>query len=112
MSSNEKDYNLELEEYLRAHEKEKYALRLFVTGMTPKSLRAIANVKKICEEKLPGRYELEVIDIYQHPELTRREDIIAAPTLVKTLPPPLRKLIGDMSDTERIVMALDLKPKK
>ena len=89
----------------------KNVLRLYVTGMTPKSTRAIANVEKICKEHLAGRYELKVIDIYQQPKLAKGEQIIAAPTLIKRLPPPLRRLIGDMSDTERFLVGIDLKPK-
>lgn len=89
----------------------KYALRLYITGMTPKSTRAIANVRKLCEQYLKGSYELEVIDIYQQPKLAKGEQIIATPTLIKKLPLPLRKLIGDMSDTERFLMGIDLKSK-
>ena len=89
----------------------KYVLRLYVTGMTPKSTQAIANVEKLCKEHLAGRYELKVIDIYQQPKLVQGEQIIATPTLIKKLPLPLRKLIGDMSDTERFLVGIDLKPK-
>ncbi len=88
---------------------EKYRLRLFITGITPQSSRAVANIKKICEEHLKGRYELEVIDLYQQPELAKGEQIIAVPTLIKKLPLPLRRIIGDMSGTERIIAGLDLK---
>jgi len=91
---------------------EKYVLKLYVTGLTPASTRAITNIKKICEEHLQGRYELEVIDIYQQPVLAKGEQIIAAPTLIKKLPLPLRKFIGDMSDAERILVGLDLRQKK
>ncbi len=87
----------------------KYVLRLYVTGMTPKSTLAIANVQKLCEKYLAGSYELEVIDIYQQPKLAKGEQIIATPTLIKKLPLPLRKLIGDMSDTERFLVGIDLK---
>jgi circadian clock protein KaiB len=87
----------------------KYVLRLYVTGMTPKSTRAITNVRKLCEEFLKGAYELKVIDIYQQPTLAKGEQIIATPTLIKQLPLPLRKLIGDMSDTERFLVGIDLK---
>jgi circadian clock protein KaiB len=80
--------------------------------MTPKSLRAIDNVKKICDEHLKGRYELEVIDIYQQPDYAKTEQIIAAPTLIKKLPLPLRKFIGDMSNKDRILVGLDIVPKK
>ena len=88
-----------------------YVLRLYVAGTTSKSLRAVANIKEICESSLKNRYDLEVIDIYQQPVLVKGEQIIAAPTLVKKLPPPLRKFIGDMSNTERILVGLDLKNK-
>jgi circadian clock protein KaiB len=87
----------------------KYILRLYVTGMTPKSTRAIANVRKLCDEHLTGRYELEVIDMYRQSKLAEGEQIIAAPTLIKKLPLPLRRLIGDMSDTERFLVGIDLK---
>lgn len=86
----------------------KYRLSLYVTGVTPKSTRAIANIKAICEEYLQGQYELEIIDIYQQPELAQRESIIAAPTLIKMLPPPLRKLVGDMSNEESVLAGLGL----
>jgi circadian clock protein KaiB len=89
----------------------KYVLRLYITGMTPKSTLAIANVQKLCEEYLAGCYELDVIDIYQQPKLAKGEQIIATPTLVKKLPLPLRRLIGNMSDTERFLVGIDLKPK-
>jgi circadian clock protein KaiB len=88
-----------------------YVLRLYVAGTTSKSIRAVANIKEICESSLENRYDLEVIDIYQQPVLMKGEQIIAAPTLVKQLPLPLRKFIGDMSDTERILVGLDLRPK-
>lgn len=89
---------------------EKYSLRLYVTGTTPKSICAIASIKQICETHLKGRYRLEVVDIYQQPALAKREQIIAAPTLIKTLPLPLRKFIGDMTRTDRILIGLDLRP--
>jgi circadian clock protein KaiB len=79
--------------------------------MTPNSKKAVENVKKICEEYLKGRYELEVIDIYQQPALAQGEQIVAAPTLIKKLPGPLRRLIGDMSNTEKVLVGLDLRPK-
>jgi circadian clock protein KaiB len=90
----------------------KYVLRLYVAGATPRSTQAIRNIKKICEEYLKGRYELEVIDIYQQPVLAKGEQIIAAPTLVKKLPLPLRKFIGSMRDLDRILVGLDLKPRE
>jgi len=102
---------LSFEEALRKPATEKYMLRLYVAGTTPRSLLAITNIKKICEEHLRGRYDLEVIDIYQQPTLAKGEQIIAAPTLIKKLPLPLRKFIGDMADQQRILVGLDLKPK-
>ncbi len=92
--------------------REKYTLRLYVAGMTPASTAAIKNIKRICEENLQGRYELTVIDIYQQPVLTRDEQILAAPTLIKKLPLPIRRFIGDMANKERILVGLDLRPKK
>jgi circadian clock protein KaiB len=91
--------------------KEKYILRLYVAGLTLRSQTAIKNIKKICEEHLKGRYDLEVIDVYQKPVLAKGEQIIAAPTLIKKLPLPLRRFIGDLSDSERILLGLDLRPK-
>ncbi len=101
----------EFEKALREQGDERYVLRLYVTGSTPKSTQAILNLKKICEERLQGRYELEVIDIYQQPERARNEQIIAAPTLIKQLPSPLRKIIGDLSSEERVLVGLDLAPR-
>jgi circadian clock protein KaiB len=92
-----------------AQDTARYVLRLYVTGSTPHSLRAIANIRKICEEHLDGRYDLEVIDISQHPSLAAGEQIIAAPTLIRKLPLPLRRFIGDMSQTDRILLGLDLR---
>ncbi len=101
----------EFEKAVLGQERATYVLRLYVTGMTPKSTTAIANIQKLCDKHLAGRYELKVIDIYQQPELARGEQIIATPTLIKKLPLPLRKLIGNMSDTERFLVGIDLKPK-
>jgi circadian clock protein KaiB len=102
----------EFEKSMQANRTEKYVLRLFVTGMTSKSIKAIENIRKICEENLQGRYELEIIDIYQQPQYAKKEEIIAAPTLIKKLPLPLRKFIGDMSNKEKILVGLDLTPKE
>ena len=107
-----KDSAKSFERVLKKSLKEKYVLRLYVTGMTPRSTQAIQNIKQICDEELLGRCDLEVIDIYQRPVLARGEQIIATPTLVKKLPLPLRRFIGDLSDKERIVLGLDLRPKK
>jgi circadian clock protein KaiB len=87
----------------------KYLLRLYVTGTTVKSVRAIQNVRRICEEHLHDRYDLEVIDIYKNLPLARSDQIIAAPTLIKRLPAPLRRLIGDMSDEQRVLRGLDIR---
>jgi circadian clock protein KaiB len=106
--SNYKDSTEEFKKALQERERENYVLRLFVSGMTPKSIRAIENITKICEEHLKGRYELEVIDIYQRPELASKAQLITAPTLIKQLPDPLRKLIGDLSNTDKVLVALDL----
>ena len=91
--------------------RQRYALRLYVAGMTPRSLRAIANIKEICEEHLKGLYDLQVIDLYQQPVLAKGEQIIALPTLSKKLPPPLRRMIGDLADREQVLIGLDLRPK-
>jgi circadian clock protein KaiB len=104
-----KDSKAAFEEALAKKEDGKYVLRLFVAGMSPKSVQAIDNIKRICEEYLPGKYELEVIDIYQYPIFAKDGQIVAAPTLIKELPLPLRKLIGSMADTERVLVGLDLK---
>lgn len=102
--------NREFEKALARSKQEKYILRLYVTGLTQRSTKAITNVKGFCETYLKGRYELEVIDIYQQPHLAKGEQIIAAPTLIKKLPLPLRKLIGDMSDKEKFLVGIDLQP--
>ncbi|MEO8285991.1 MAG: circadian clock KaiB family protein [Chloroflexota bacterium] len=99
-----------MQEALSGQQSTRYVLRLFVTGSTPQSTHAIANIKSVCEKNLAGRYELEVIDIYQQPELAKTEQIIAAPTLIKTLPLPLRKLIGNLSDLDRVLAGLGLQP--
>jgi circadian clock protein KaiB len=91
--------------------KAKYLLRLYVTGTTGKSMRAIQNVRRICEEHLHGLYDLEIVDIYKNLPLARGDQIIAAPTLIKRLPVPLRRLIGDMSDEQRVLVGLDVRPR-
>ena len=88
-----------------------YILRLYITGSTPKSTRAVHNLMKMCQEHLAGLYELEVIDIYQQPELAQVEDIIAAPTLVKKRPLPVQKVLGDLSNTQRLVSGLGFPPR-
>jgi circadian clock protein KaiB len=98
-----------LDAAVAAHAATLYVLRLYVIGSTPRSARAIANIRKICDEHLEGRYDLEVVDISQHLMLAEGEQIIATPTLIKKLPLPLRRFIGDMSQSERIVLGLDLR---
>ena len=88
----------------------KFKLRLYVTGKTPKSERAIANLKEICERDLKGLYELEIIDVLESPQLAEDEKILATPTLIKDLPPPLKRIIGDLSNSERVLLGLDLSP--
>ena len=88
---------------------EVWNLRLYVAGQTPKSLRAFANLKVLCEEHLKGRYQLEVIDLMENPKLARGDHIVAVPTLVRKLPQPVRKLIGDLSNSERALVGLDLR---
>jgi circadian clock protein KaiB len=87
----------------------KYLIKLYVTGQTPRSARAIANLKRICEEELRGAYELIVIDVLERPQLAEDEKILATPTVVKELPKPIHRIIGDLSDTERVLLGLDLR---
>ncbi len=105
---NDQDTIQEFEDALKQLSQEKYVFRLFVAGCSPKSLQAIENIKSICEKYLAGRYQLEVIDIYQQPILAKDGQIVAAPTLVKELPPPMRKLIGSLADTDQVLVGLDL----
>jgi len=87
-----------------------YKLRLYVAGQTPKSIRAFANLKALCEEHLQDRYQIEVIDLLERPQLARGDQIVAIPTLVRRLPPPVRKIIGDLADTVRVLVGLDVQP--
>jgi circadian clock protein KaiB len=89
---------------------EKWYMRLYVAGQSPKSLHAFANLKTLCEEHLAGRYEIEIIDLVEYPSMARSDDILAIPTLVRRIPSPLRKIIGDLSNTERVLVALRLQP--
>ena len=88
-----------------------YVLRLYVSGQTPRSILAIENMRRICAEHLSERYSLEIIDIYKHPEACEQQQIIAAPTLIKVLPLPLRRIIGDLSNTEKVLVGLELRPR-
>ena len=107
-----KDSTATSEKSLAKPSKPRYRLRLYIAGMTPRSARALANIAEICEQYLKGRYDLQIIDLYQQPVLAAGDQIIAVPTLIKKLPPPLRRLIGDLSDREQVLIGLDLKPKK
>jgi circadian clock protein KaiB len=90
---------------------ELWELRLYTAGQTPKSVLAFNNLKRICEEHMPGRYQIEVVDLLQNPRLAKEDQIVAIPTLVRKLPQPLRKIIGDLSDTERTLVGLQLRPR-
>ena len=87
-----------------------YVLKLYITGCTQRSERAIDNLRRICQEQLQGEYELDIIDVLERPQLAEDEKILATPTLIKELPPPLRRVIGDLSDTDKVVLGLDLQP--
>lgn len=95
-----------------ADDEEKWDLRLYVAGQTPRSIAAFANLKRLCEEHLAGRYTIEVIDLMQHPQLAAGDQILAIPTLVRKLPQPIRKIVGDLRDTERALVGLQLRPGK
>ena len=95
-----------------AESTEKWELRLYTAGQTPKSIAAFKNLKTICEEHLPGRYKIEVIDLMLNPRLAKEDQIVAIPTLVRKLPDPLRKIIGDLSDVERTLVGLQLRPRR
>ncbi|MFL5542320.1 MAG: circadian clock protein KaiB [Longimicrobiaceae bacterium] len=88
----------------------RYVLKLYVTGRTPRSEKAIANLRRICDEELHGQYEMQIVDVLEHPQLAEDEKILATPTLIKRLPPPLRRVIGDLSDTEKVLLGLDVWP--
>ncbi len=106
------DDRAKLEQALENRHSQKYVFRLYVTGMTPRSIKAIENIRQLCEQYLKGRYELEIIDVFDNPEKARTGQVIAAPTLIKELPLPLRRFIGDLSNTEKILVGLDIKEKE
>ncbi|MGE5621924.1 MAG: circadian clock KaiB family protein [Bacillota bacterium] len=108
MTDRKPDATAAFEDAIRQRGTAQYVLRLYVTRLTPRCTRAIDNIRAICERHLEGRYELEVIDIRQRPELARDEQIVAVPTLIKRLPLPLRRIVGDLSDTERVLVHLDV----
>lgn len=97
-------------EPLKSPEVGRWKLRLYVAGQTAKSLTAFANLKRICEEHLANRYQIEVIDLLKHPQLAQGDQIVAVPTLVRRLPPPIKRVIGDLSDTDRVMVGMDLRP--
>ncbi len=105
------EFERTLERAARPGGGEHYVLRLYVTGSTARSTAAIANIRTLCERFLSGRYDLEIIDVYQQPVLAQGDQIIAAPTLIKKLPFPLRKVVGDLSNLDRVLMGLDLRPR-
>ena len=107
-----KDTLGKFEQLISERNQGKYTLRLYITGTTNRSIMAITNLKKICEEYLEGQYDLEVIDLYKNPDLAKGEQIIAAPTLIKKLPLPFRRIIGDMSNKEKVFLGLDLREVK
>ena len=96
---------------LQSSEAGTFRLRLYIAGQTPRSVNAFTNLKKICEEHLQGRYELEIIDLVQNPALARGDQILAVPTLVRRLPEPIKRIIGDLSNRERVLVGLDLRPR-
>ena len=98
------------ERAVEERDKQKYVLRLYVAGISPRSEQAIRSVKEVCEKHLKNRYVLEIVDIYQHPEAVKDGQVIAAPTLIRKLPLPLRRLIGDMTNQEKLIIGLDLRP--
>ena len=109
MAKKPKSVEQRLEEAGRKSKTARYVLRLYVAGMTPRSVQAVESIRQICQEHLAGRCDLQVIDVYQQPTLAAGEQIIAAPTLVKKLPLPLRRFIGDMTNVDRILVGLDLR---
>ncbi len=90
---------------------ESYLLKLYVTGQSPRAQRAIANLRRLCKEELDGRYEIEIIDVLEHPQLAESDRILATPTLIKQLPPPLRRVIGDLSNRDKVLLGLDVRPR-
>ena len=106
----EPDATARLEHALAEHARARYVLKLYVLGATAISRRAISSLREVCEQELAGRYTLEVIDVYQQPALAAGDQIIATPTLIKELPEPVRRLVGDMTDRDRVLLGLDLRP--
>jgi circadian clock protein KaiB len=107
-----KSSTAEFEAAAKRSQDEQYVLRLYIAGTTPASSRSVETLRAICEEHLKGRYELMVVDVFQQPVLAKDEQIVAVPTLIKKLPTPLRRIVGDLSNEQRVLLGLDLKPKK
>jgi circadian clock protein KaiB len=95
----------------RTDDLERYLLKLYITGQSPRAERAIANLRRLCKEDLDGRYEIEIIDVLEHPQLAEDDRILATPTLIKQLPPPLRRVIGDLSNRDKVLLGLDVRPR-
>jgi circadian clock protein KaiB len=106
-----KDSTEAFERLLDGAAREDYLLRLYVAGVTPRSSEAIGRIKAVCEEHLAGRYELEVVDVRQQPELAREQQVVVTPTLVKVCPPPVRRLVGDLLATDRVLRGLNVRPR-
>lgn len=105
-----KNYTEAFEQALAERDAQHYYFRLYIAGMTSRSISAIENIKKICDDRIHGGYRLEIIDIYQQPGIGKKDNIVAVPTLIKILPTPLQRIVGDMSQTEEIILELDLVP--
>jgi len=95
----------------KKYDQDRYILKLYITGRSPRAERAIANLKRLCKDELEGCYELEIIDVLEHPELAENDRILATPTLIKQLPPPLRRVIGDLSNRDKVLLGLDVRPR-
>lgn len=100
-----------MSEAIKGNDAMTWVLRLYVAGQTPRSVRAVENIQRFCAEHMPGKYTLDVIDLYQQPQLAQRDQIVGVPALIKHLPEPIRMIIGDLSDKERVLVGLDLQPK-
>lgn len=112
MTGSKDSIRRQLEKGMKKKSPKKYVLHLYVAGLSPRSQKAIENIRKICDQHLPGRYELSIQDIYRNPIIAMNGQILAAPTLIKELPLPLRKFVGDMSNTEKLLLGLDLRSKE
>jgi len=109
MTESKNDIRKQLERGIKRRRSKKYVLHLYIAGLTPRSQQAVENIRRICDKYLQGRYDLEILDVYQNPIIARNGQILAAPTLIKELPLPLRRFVGDMSNTEKLLVGLDLR---